>query len=96
MLADPQAIDALVNDFAAQWLNLRRVEEVVVDPELLSELRREPAAGVPDGNRALRRQHAARGSQRRSSCCTPTTRSSTNGWPATTAFPASTAAVSAA
>jgi len=33
MLADPRATDALVNDFAAQWLNLRRVSEVVVDPE---------------------------------------------------------------
>jgi mono/diheme cytochrome c family protein len=33
MLADPRAINSLVNDFAAQWLNLRRVEEVVVDPE---------------------------------------------------------------
>jgi hypothetical protein len=33
MLADPRAADALVNDFAAQWLNLRRVEDVVVDPE---------------------------------------------------------------
>src|SRR5687767_8327231 len=33
MLADPRAIDALVDDFAAQWLNLRRVAEVVVDPE---------------------------------------------------------------
>ena len=32
MLADPRAIDALVNNFAAQWLNLRRVDEVVVDP----------------------------------------------------------------
>jgi hypothetical protein len=32
MLADPRATDALVNDFAAQWLNLRRVDEVVVDP----------------------------------------------------------------
>src|SRR5262249_26313972 len=32
MLADPRAVDALVNNFAAQWLNLRRVEEVVVDP----------------------------------------------------------------
>jgi Protein of unknown function (DUF1592)/Protein of unknown function (DUF1588)/Protein of unknown function (DUF1585)/Protein of unknown function (DUF1587)/Protein of unknown function (DUF1595)/Planctomycete cytochrome C len=32
MLADPRATDAMVNDFAAQWLNLRRVEEVVVDP----------------------------------------------------------------
>ena len=33
MVADPRAIDALVNNFAAQWLNLRRVQEVVVDPE---------------------------------------------------------------
>ena len=33
MLADPRAADALVGNFAAQWLNLRRVEEVVVDPE---------------------------------------------------------------
>jgi uncharacterized protein DUF1588/uncharacterized protein DUF1592/uncharacterized protein DUF1585 len=32
MLADPRAVKALVDDFAAQWLNLRRVEEVVVDP----------------------------------------------------------------
>jgi hypothetical protein len=33
MLADPRAVSALVDDFAAQWLNLRRVGEVVVDPE---------------------------------------------------------------
>ena len=33
MLADPRATDALVDDFAAQWLNLRRVDEVVVDPD---------------------------------------------------------------
>jgi mono/diheme cytochrome c family protein len=33
MSADPRATDALVDDFAAQWLNLRRVEEVVVDPD---------------------------------------------------------------
>jgi hypothetical protein len=32
MLADPRATRALVDNFAAQWLNLRRVEEVVVDP----------------------------------------------------------------
>ncbi len=32
MLADPRATDALVDDFTAQWLNLRRVSEVVVDP----------------------------------------------------------------
>jgi hypothetical protein len=33
MLADPRAIDALVDDFAAQWINLRRVGEVVVHPD---------------------------------------------------------------
>jgi mono/diheme cytochrome c family protein len=33
MLVDPRATDTLVNDFAAQWLNLRRVEEVVVDQD---------------------------------------------------------------
>ena len=32
MLAAPRASQALVNDFAAQWLNLRRVADVVVDP----------------------------------------------------------------
>ena len=32
MMADPRAIDSLVNNFAAQWLNLRRVDEVVIDP----------------------------------------------------------------
>jgi mono/diheme cytochrome c family protein len=33
MLGDPRAAEALVNDFAAQWLNLRRVAEVVVDQD---------------------------------------------------------------
>src|SRR5256886_5028919 len=32
ILADRRSTDALVDDFAAQWLNLRRVAEVVVDP----------------------------------------------------------------
>jgi len=49
MIADPRAIDSLADDFAAQWLNLRRVDEVVVDPErypnydlsLMQALRRE-------------------------------------------------------
>jgi uncharacterized protein DUF1592/uncharacterized protein DUF1588/uncharacterized protein DUF1585/uncharacterized protein DUF1587/uncharacterized protein DUF1595 len=34
MLADPRATRALVDNFAAQWLNLRRVDEVVVDPDI--------------------------------------------------------------
>lgn len=33
MLADRKAVDALVDDFAAQWLNLRRLGEVVVHPD---------------------------------------------------------------
>ena len=33
MLADPRAVRTLVDDFAAQWLNLRRVGEVVVHPD---------------------------------------------------------------
>src|SRR5215471_8608323 len=33
MLADPRSSDSIVNNFAGQWLNLRRVEESVVDPE---------------------------------------------------------------
>ena len=33
MLADPRATSAFVDDFAAQWLNLRRVSEVVVHPD---------------------------------------------------------------
>jgi len=32
LLADPRSTEALVGDFAAQWLNLRRVVDVVVDP----------------------------------------------------------------
>lgn len=32
MLADPRAAASLVDNFAAQWLNLRRVDEVVIDP----------------------------------------------------------------
>ena len=31
MLTDPRAIDALVEDFAAQWLNVRRVKDVLPD-----------------------------------------------------------------
>jgi hypothetical protein len=33
MLDDPRAASAFVDDFAAQWLNLRRVGEVVVHPD---------------------------------------------------------------
>ena len=56
MLSDPRATSALVNNFAAQWLNLRRISEVVVDPErypnydesLLLGFRRETELFVAD------------------------------------------------
>jgi hypothetical protein len=34
MLADPRAARALVDNFGAQWLNLRRVREVIVHPDI--------------------------------------------------------------
>jgi len=37
MLADPRATRALVGNFAAQWLNLRRLREVVVDPNIYDD-----------------------------------------------------------
>ena len=37
MLADPRATRALVDNFAAQWLNLRRLHEVVVDPNIYDD-----------------------------------------------------------
>jgi hypothetical protein len=37
LLADPRAVSALVDGFVAQWLNVRRVGEVVVDPNVYPE-----------------------------------------------------------
>lgn len=34
MLADPRATETLANDFGAQWLNLRRVGDVVAHPDV--------------------------------------------------------------
>jgi hypothetical protein len=93
MLADPRATRALVDGFAAQWLNLRRVGEVVVDPDryptydesLLQAFERETELS----SRATCATTAAS-----SSCSTPTTPSSTRDSRGTTGSPASTAAVS--
>lgn len=37
MLADPRGIHTLVDDFAAQWLNLRRLDEVQIDTVVFPE-----------------------------------------------------------
>ncbi len=65
MLADPRATEALVDDFTAQWLNLRRVAEVVVDPirypnydeTLLEAFRQETELFVGDTLRGDRSVH---------------------------------------
>jgi hypothetical protein len=62
MLADHRAAKALVDNFAAQWLNLRRVQEVVVDPQrypnydesLLQALKRETELFLTDSLRGDR------------------------------------------
>ena len=37
MLADPRAAESLVNNFAAQWLQLRNLQEHLPDPEIFPE-----------------------------------------------------------
>ena len=92
MLADSAVETALVEQLrrpvaaAAQHLG-----NVAPDADGVSRVRREPARGVPARNRAVRREPAARGSQRGGAADARTTRSSTSGWRATTRFPTSTA-----
>ena len=92
MLADPKA-EALIENFAGQWLYLRELANVQTeaknfDDNLRQSFRRETEM-LFDSDRA-------RGSAASSTCSTPTTRSSTSGSPATTASPTSTAATSGA
>ena len=64
MLADPRATDALVNNFAAQWLNLRRIEEVVVDPDKYPLYDESLLQAFQTGNRDVRGQQHPRGPPR--------------------------------
>ena len=87
---------ALVNNFAEQWLYLRNLASTTPDMRLFPGFRRQSAAGVPPGDRAVLREHHARGPQRARPAAARTTPSSTNGWPSTTEFRMSTAAASGA
>ena len=95
MIADPRA-DALMTAFTGQWLQLRNLDKVTPDLLLFPDfddnvrqaLRRETElffASIVRENRSRARL-----------CWTPTTRSSTSGWRATTASAASTARASGA
>ena len=89
MLTDRRA-EALATRFASQWLRLQDLDALrpefteypLFDESLRDAMRRETAAVL--------RQHRPRGSQRPRPADAPTTRSSTSGWPATTASPTST------
>ena len=95
MLADPRS-EALIANFTGQWLSVRslKTSEPVVNlfPDFDDNLR----ARLPARDRAVLRQHRARGSQRPRSADARTTRSSTSGWPSTTGSRTSTVRSSAA
>ena len=85
--------EALTTNFAGQWLYLRELANVQTVGE---ELRRQPAAGVPPRNRDAVLDASSARTAASSTCSTPTTRSWTSGWRATTASRTFTAATSAA
>ena len=95
MLADSRAVGALAGNFAGQWLNLRRVGEVVVDPEVYPNFDTNLLEAFQTETSLFVGSEHPGGPARCPNCSTPTTRSSTSVWPVTTAFPASTAAASA-
>ena len=64
MLNDRRA-SSLVRNFALKWLDLDNLDEVVPDPNLFPDVQRPAAAGPGDRDRVVRRERAARGSQRR-------------------------------
>ena len=74
MLADPRA-DALVTNFAGQWLYLRNLAAVSPDARAVPGLRRQPAPGVPPRDRAVLRRASCARTAASSTCCVPTTRS---------------------
>ena len=95
MLADPRP-HALVENFAGPVAAPPQPAEHRAQHRRVPRLRQRPARRLPARDRAVLRQHHARGPQRPGPDDAPTTRSSTSGSPGTTACPTSTAASSAA
>ena len=73
-----------------------QLASITPDMRAVPGLRRQPAPGLPPGNRAVLREHHARGSQRARPAARELHVSSTNASPSITEFPTSTAAASAA
>ncbi len=63
MLADPKA-DALVDNFASQWLYLRNMKNTFPDPQEFPNFRRQSAPGFAERDIAIHWQHLPRRSQR--------------------------------
>ena len=62
MMADPRAAESLISNFAAQWLNLRRVPEVVVDPIVYPNYDLSLLQGFQQETELFVAQHDPRGS----------------------------------
>ena len=95
MLADPRS-QALVKNFAGQWLFLRNIPDMQPDPAAFPNFDENLRQAMRQETELLARKHAARGSQRRRSARRRITPSSISAWPSITAFRASTATSSAA
>ena len=91
MLADPRAKRALVDNFAAQWLNLRRVREVIVDPDVYPDFDDSLLQAFEEETRLFLTSTLAGGSQRPRSAARQlhvrqrTARASITGFPGSTA-----------
>ena len=95
MLEDPKAA-ALTKNFAGQWLGLRVAGGRPAGRGPVPGLRRQPAPGLPPGSGDAVHEPAHGGPQRPRPDRRRTTPSSTAGWPSSTAFPVSRAAISVA
>ena len=67
MLADPRS-QALVDNFAGQWLHLRNLKSSTPDLEAFPDFDDNLRQALQRETRAVLRQHHARGPQRRSIC----------------------------
>ena len=74
MLADPRS-QALVDNFAGQWLFIRNVAVHQPSPEVLFHFDDNLRQAFEQRDEVVLREHHPRESQRDSTCWTPTTRS---------------------
>ena len=91
MLADPKA-SRFTDNFAGQWLDLRNINATSPDPQIYGEFDDFLFWSMPRRDAAVLRARCCATTGACWSSSTPTGRSSTSGWPSTTASRACTAA----